>query len=132
MVMGKQKVITVSTREATLKKRLRSHLRSLGFTKNDKGVLVPPGSSKEIIREIHGIQRGERLATSDKFITDRFPHLIKYFASGTEVDPTKISPALQLVDSESWETELFRLASLTWSVPTVCSSHEAMVLEHSR
>src|SRR5215471_7792139 len=116
-MMVKRKVITISTREATLKKRLRSHLRSLGFTKNDEGILVPPGSSKDVIRAIHGVQRDDRLAANDKFISDRFAHLIKYFASGHEIDPVRISPVLQLVRSDSWETELFRLASLTWSVP---------------
>jgi Domain of unknown function (DUF4338) len=116
-MMGKKKVITVSTREAALKKRLRSHLKSLGFTKNGEGTLVPPGSSKDVIRSIHSVQREDRLAVNDKFISDRFPHLIKYFASGHEIDPARISPVLQLVSSDTWETNLFRLASLTWSVP---------------
>lgn len=115
--MAKKKVITVSTREATLKRRLRSHLKALGFTKNNEGVLVPPGSSKDVIREIHRIQRAERLAVNHRFISDRFAHLVKYFASGNEIVPSKISPALQLISSGTWEGELFRLASLTWSVP---------------
>lgn len=115
--MGKKKVITVSMREAALKKRLRSHLKSLGFTKNDEGILVPPGSSKDAIRAIHSVQRDDRLAANDQFISGRFPHLIKHFASGHEIDPARISPALQLVSSDTWEAELFRLASLTWSVP---------------
>jgi hypothetical protein len=115
--MGKRTVITISTREATLKKRLRSHLKSLGFTKNEEGVLVPPGSSKDVIRAIHNVQRDDRLAANDRFISCRFAHLIKYFASGQDVDPARISPVLQLVSSKTWETDLFRLASLTWSVP---------------
>jgi hypothetical protein len=47
--MGKNRkaVITVSTREATLKRRLRSHLKSLGFTKTEDGILMPPGSGKD-------------------------------------------------------------------------------------
>jgi hypothetical protein len=116
-MMGKKKVITVSTRVATLKKRLRSHLKSLGFTKNGEGILVPQGDSKDAIRTIHGVQRDDRLAINRHFISERFPHLIKHFASGNEVDPSRISPVLQLLDSRTWETELFRLASLTWSVP---------------
>ena len=116
-MMGKTKVITVSMREAALKKRLRTHLKSLGFVKNDEGILVPPGSSKDVIRAIHGVQRDDRLAANHRFIFDRFIHLIKYFASGHEIDPARITPALQLVSSDTWETELFRLASLTWSVP---------------
>lgn len=115
--MGKPKVITISTREATLKKRLRSHLKSLGFTKSQEGLLVPPGSSKDVIRAIHSVQRDDRLAANDRFISARFAHLSNYFASGNEIDPARISPVLQLVSSKTWETELFRLASLTWSVP---------------
>lgn len=117
--MGKirKKVIVVSTREATLKKRLRSHLRSLGFTKSDDGVLTPPGSGKDAIRTIHGVQRDDRLAASEKFISGRFSELIKHFASGRDVDPARISPVLQRVSSDTWEGDLFRLAALTWSVP---------------
>jgi hypothetical protein len=117
MKANTKKVITVSTRVATLKRRLRIHLRTLGFTKNDKGILVPPGSSKDVIRTIHSVQRDDRLAANEKFISDRFPHLLKYFASGDEINPARIAPVLQLVRSDEWETELFRLASLTWSVP---------------
>src|ERR1017187_4988005 len=117
--MGKKRkaVITVPMREATLKKRLRSHLRSLGFTKSDDGVLTPPGSGKEVIRTIHGVQRDDRLAVSQRFISERFSQLIKYFASWPDIDPTRISPVLQLISSGTWEGDLFRLASLTWSVP---------------
>ena len=117
--MGKKRkaVITVPMREATLKKRLRSHLRSLGFTKSDDGVLMPPGSGKDVIRTIHAVQRDDRLAVSQRFISERFSQLIKHFASGPDIDPTRISPVLQLISSDTWEGDLFRLASLTWSVP---------------
>jgi hypothetical protein len=117
--MGKtgKKVVTVPMREATLKRRLRSHLKSLGFTKSDNGDLVPPGSGKDAIRTIHGVQRDDRLAANEKFIAGHFSKLIKYFASGKDIDPAKISPVLQRVSSETWEGDLFRLAALTWSVP---------------
>jgi hypothetical protein len=77
-MMGRKRkaVITVSMREATLKKRLRSHLRSLGFTKSDDGALVPPGSGKDVIRTIHGVQRDDRLTASQRFISERFSKLI--------------------------------------------------------
>jgi hypothetical protein len=118
-MMGKKRkaVITVSMREGTLKKRLRGHLRSLGFTKSDDGVLVPPGSGKDVIRTIHGVQRDDRLAASQRFISERFSKLIEHFASGRDIDPARISPALQLISSDTWEGDLFRLAALTWSVP---------------
>jgi len=51
------------------------------------------------------------------FISERFPELIKHFASGEDIDPARISPVLQRISSGTWEGDLFRLASLTWSVP---------------
>src|SRR5665213_448592 len=110
-------VVSVSTREASLKKRLRRHLKSLGFQKADDGSLLPPGTGKDVVRTIHGAQRNDRLAASQTFLSERLPKLIRHFASGDDVDPAKISPVLQPISSKSWEGDLFRLASLTWSVP---------------
>jgi uncharacterized protein DUF4338 len=110
-------IISISTREANLKRRLRRHLTSLGFHKTEDGVLTPPGTGKDAVRTVHNAQRDDRLAASQKFISDRFPALIKYFASGEDIDPARISPVLQQISSETWEGDLFRLASLTWSVP---------------
>lgn len=110
-------VVTVSAREASLKKRFRRHLRSLGFQKAADGTLLPPGTGKEVVRSIHSAQRTDRLAASQKFLADRLPKLLRYFASGDDVVPAGITPKLQLVESDTWEGDLFRLASLTWSVP---------------
>jgi hypothetical protein len=104
-------------REASLKKAFRRHLRSLGFQKAADGTLLPPGTGKEVVRSIHSAQRNDRLTASEKFIADRLPNLLKYFASGCDVVPASITPKLQLVKSDTWEGDLFRLASLTWSVP---------------
>ena len=69
-------IITVSTREATLKKRFRRHLKSLGFQKDDDGALIPPGTGKEVVRTIHGAQRNDRLAASQSFISENHPKLL--------------------------------------------------------
>ncbi len=110
-------VITVPMREAALKKRLRRHLKSLGFQKSSDGALVPPGTGKDAVRTIHAVQREDRLAASEMFVTGQFSKLIGHFASGHEVVPGLIKPRLQRVLSDTWEGDLFRLASLTWSVP---------------
>ncbi|MBL8688957.1 MAG: DUF4338 domain-containing protein [Rhodospirillaceae bacterium] len=117
MVKRSGVVITLATREASLKRRLRYHLKTLGFTKNEEGLLAPPGETKAVIRAIHGAQRSDRLAQSQRFITERFPSLVKHFASGSDIDPARISPVLERVYSDTDEGDLFRLASLTWSVP---------------
>lgn len=117
--MGKHTtaVITVSTREAALKRRFRRHLKSLGFQKDANGALLPPGTSKDVVRTVHAAQRADRLAASKLFLTDKLPKLIKHFASGHEVNPAQISPVLEPISSDTWQGDLFRLASLTWSVP---------------
>ncbi|MBL0901367.1 MAG: DUF4338 domain-containing protein, partial [Reyranella sp.] len=66
---------------------------------------------------IHTAQRNDRLALNKTFLAEKLPKLLKHFASGQDVDPAKISPVLQPISSSSWEGDLFRLASLTWSVP---------------
>ena len=117
--MGKngKAVICVSTREASLKKRLRRHLKSLGFHKTDDGTFAPPGAGKDVIRTIHSAQRDDRLALNRRFISENFSGFIKYFASGKEVDAARISPVLQRISGGTWESDLFRLTALTWSVP---------------
>jgi len=116
--MGKKgKAVIAISAQATLKRRLRRHLRSLGFQKDEDGTLAPPGTGKDAIRTVHNVQRDDRLAANREFISARFPDLIRHFASGEDVDATRISPVLQQISSGTWEGDLFRLASLTWSVP---------------
>ncbi len=116
--MGKKtNSVIVLSAQATLKRRLRRHLTSLGFRKAQDGSLTPPGTGKDSIRTIHAVQRNDRIAANRPFILERLPQLVKYFASGEDIDPAHISPILQRISSGTWEGDLFRLASLTWSVP---------------
>src|ERR1700738_4352716 len=117
MANNHKDIITVPMREAALKKRLRRHLKSLGFQKSADGALVPPGTGKDAVGTIHAVQREDRRAASEMFIIGQFSKLIGHFASGHEVVPALIKPKLQRVSSDTWEGDLFRLASLTWSVP---------------
>ncbi len=110
-------VISISAREAILKRRLRRHLTSLGFHKTEDGMLAPPGTGKDVVRTVHNLQRGDWLTANGKFIFERFPKVIKHFASGADIDTARISPVLQQISSKTWEGDLFRLASLTWSIP---------------
>ena len=110
-------VIGVDAREASLKRKVRNHLRTLGFRKSDQGTLEIAGSDKDLIRATHSSQRRDRLATNEKFLLQQAPTLFKCFASGREIDPEAITPALERVKANTWQADLFRLASLTWSIP---------------
>lgn len=105
------------TPEARIKRHLRQHLADLGFTKDEAGALVLPDATKDTVRTLHRKQREDKLAENAAFIAANLPTLKKYFASGSDVRPEKIRPTLQLVTGAGLEAKLFRLASLTWSVP---------------
>lgn len=111
------KIIKIETREASLKRRLRRHLKKLGFVKSEDGLLQMAGTGKDVIRSLHSSQRADRLAQSRDFIKAHSADLLKHFATGKDIDPSKIQPVLERVRAGTEESDLFRLASLTWSVP---------------
>ncbi|KGV74617.1 DUF4338 domain-containing protein [Burkholderia pseudomallei] len=103
--------------EGRIKRRLRAHLSDLGFQRADDGSLVLPDAGKDTVRALHRQQRLEILARNACFLDAHMPALQSYFASGEEVVVDKIKPVLQRISADTWESNLFRLASLTWSVP---------------
>lgn len=112
------KIINIGdARKAKLKRKLRCHLRQLGFQRTSEGTLAIEGSGKDVIRSLHSGQRTDRIAQNLCFIKENFNSLSKYFASGSDINPNEISPLLERVDPGTKESRLFRLASLTWSVP---------------
>ena len=110
-------IVPALTHESRLKRRLRRHLRHLGFLKSSDGNLVPPASTKDSIRKAHALHRAEILKKSAHFVDQQFPRLKLHFASGREVDPTRIQPRLEAVKADTWQSALFRLATLSWSIP---------------
>ncbi len=109
--------------DANLKRRIRAHLKSLGFTKSGDGSLQPPDLSKETYRHLHRKQRSAKSSDSAEWVEAKLKKFQNYFASGTDIDPLKIDAELEEIPSgtkDDWRSDLFRLASLTWSVPVSC------------
>ena len=113
----KTKIVTLASREASLRRKVRRNLRNLGFFKSDQGMLAIDRNNKDSIRALHRCQRDDRIAANASFLSRRVPQLIGYFASGIEINPAHITPVLERVFAQTWQVDLFRLASLTWSVP---------------
>ena len=113
----KPPVIPLFSLEARIKRSLRRHLQKIGFTRTATGLLQPPDKSKETIRGLHSAQRNGLLKRDKDFIERSWPKLKGYFANGSDIIPDKIDPELELIEGGSWQSDLFRLASLTWSVP---------------
>ncbi len=110
-------MLPLLTLGSQIKRNLRRHLKSIGFEKDDDGLLRPPAMTKECFRNLHVSQRDAKLAEEAEFIRKTWPILKIYFANGTEVVPERISPRLELIDAGTWQSDLFRLTCLTWSVP---------------
>ena len=86
----KGKVISLLTREALLKRKIRRHLKRVGFKHDDDGVLYLPADSKEAIRAAHHMQRSERSSKQSDFLKSRFPCLSEHFATGDEIHPERV------------------------------------------
>ena len=103
--------------EATLKRALRAHLRTLGFTKDVEGTLVLPPGGKEVVRNLHRSQRRAKLAAAQPFLARALLRALPDFANGCEINPANVKLRLIQVRSDTPEADLFRVATLTWSVP---------------
>jgi hypothetical protein len=112
-----KRILRLSLRQANLKRRLRRHLAALGFHRSQHGRLEAAGTGKDVIRALHSAQRNARLKANKTFIAERLPDLIGHFASGSDINPAFISPVLKRISNNTWQSDLFRLASLTWAVP---------------
>lgn len=110
-------VVAAFSDDAVLRRKIRLHLRKLGFERADGGSLRPPSSTKQTIRDLHSDQRRVLLQDHNAFVQTNLSTLQNYFAKGKDIDPELIRPELELVKSDTWQAKLFRLASLTWSVP---------------
>ena len=98
-------------------RKVRRQLQSLGFHKSDGGALEIDREDKEVVRRLHGHHRTDRLSSNANFLSHRAPKLLHHFASGCDINPAAIRPKLERVYAGTWQADLFRLGSLTWSVP---------------
>lgn len=110
-------LLPILTIESRIKRELRKHLRNLGFERDSDGGLKAPVAQKDTLRALHRAQRLEKLQCSENFIASHLGSLGRFFANGTEVEPSRMVPRIERVYSNTWQSQLFRLASLTWSVP---------------
>lgn len=72
--------------------------------------------SKGVSRAVHGPAVRIEVERQQRWIRDAYPKYCKYFSNGNQVDPARINPILVEVN-EQWQSDLFRLARLTWSLP---------------
>ena len=103
--------------EKRIKQNLEKHLKEIGLdiTKNNKVSNI--NVNKEQIRNNHYSQKEEKNKQSKTFLEKNYNSLLRHFASGKDVNPNKIIPRITVVKPNSLEARLFRLSTLTWSIP---------------
>jgi hypothetical protein len=101
---------------STLKSEIMKQVGSLKLPSwadgTDAGLI-----SKDAIRAMHAAQRRDILNRELSALRDRLPAILSSFAQGSEVIPDRIDPVLVPVKSEGPNADLFRFATLLWSVP---------------
>jgi len=73
---------------------------------------------KDVIRSLYSEQKLQALARLGKSLKPaKVQNLIRFFATGAEIDPVNIEPELVEVEAGTTNADLFRLATAQWSVP---------------
>ena len=100
-----------------LRQLIISELKSLGFSFDEEGNLIPPDSEdKEAIRHLHQPAQQAELKKSQSWIKHALSCYQHFFAEGSEIIPEAVKPKLVPV-TLTWQGDLFRLARYLWSLP---------------
>lgn len=99
-----------------LRQRLLDTLSQQGFALSGDQLVPPDLSCKDTVRQLYAHLRQERLREARSWLISIEEKVLPYFADGPEVDVERIRPRLELVDTQR-KADLFRYASLMWSVP---------------
>ncbi len=96
-----------------LRSDIRRHLEAIGLN----GTRSHDTLSKDAIRDIHRFHREAARQRIHKALGNKIDLFLEEIANGDEVDPGNISPELIEVRSGTRTGNLFRFASLLWSIP---------------
>lgn len=99
-----------------LRQLVIEELKSLSFSFDERGDLIPPTSEKDSVKLLHKPSREIELEKAQKWIKLKLPRYGHFFANGQDISPMFIKPVLIRV-TDSWHQDLFRLARYYWSIP---------------
>lgn len=100
-----------------LTRKIKTSLRRQGFRVTESGVFPPKKLDKETIRRLHSTAAEHKLEQVGPALRLHEPELLRYIADGPEVDPEVVAPTLVEVKPRTKEEQLFRYATLHWTVP---------------
>jgi hypothetical protein len=101
-----------------LRDKVISQIKSQGFAIDENGGIKKPNlESKEYLRSFHTSACKSRYLANKTFIEKKEKKLLDFFANGDEVNVDSLQVKLQVVEQDTIGSDLFRYASLYWSVP---------------
>ena len=96
-----------------LRSEINHHLEAIGLNgSRSHGAL-----SKDAIRDIHRFHREAAQQRIHRALGNKIDLFLEEIANGDEVDPANICPELVEARSDARTGDLFRFASLLWSIP---------------
>jgi len=101
---------------ATLRRDVLAHIEALHLPPKES-IDNTGYVSKDTIRASHSFQRIDNLRREQRTLGHKWERLLHHFANGSDVQPDAIDPELVIVESDRETGDLFRLATLLWSVP---------------
>lgn len=118
LISANGEIIPRSQFENDLKKRVLASLHNQGFELDQSNQIVLTSVlKKEKIRNLHSAARDDRLESSLKFLEQKENKLMHYFADGKEINYNNFHPKIEIVKTDTRSSDIFRYASLLWSVP---------------
>ncbi len=97
----------------SLKKDIQDHLEAIGFDADS----IEDAATKSSIRHFHRFHRRAARERIIRAVGGKREHFLECVANGEEVNPANVRPKLIVARSGSRTGDLFRLATLLWSIP---------------
>ena len=108
-----QDATALSTSRDALRAEILAHLQTIGLNGNRPDAPL----TKDQVRHVHRLHRQAARDRILRALGGRLEALKSEIADGVEVDPAAIQPYLVPVRSGTLESDLFRFATLQWSIP---------------
>ena len=108
-----QDATSLSTARDELRAEILAHLQTIGLNGNRPDTPL----TKDQVRHVHRLHRQAARDRIHRALGHRLDALKSEIADGVEIDPEVIQPHLVLVRSGTPESDLFRFATLQWSIP---------------
>ena len=110
--------ISIKEIESELKHKILDRIIQQGFQlDDDNNIKAFDMRDKDLIRRVHTPAKRERLIKNKKFLDKNEDKLINFFADGKDIDIKNFKARLEVVSNETITSDLFRYATLLWSVP---------------